>query len=297
MTDWKGKSKGTPFGYKIFIFLINNFGLGSAYFILRFVALYFFLFSVHDRKITFWYFSNIHKFGYWKSLWHCYKNFYAVGLVLLDKAYFFSGSNKQFSFIFEGENHLFDLAKNGKGGIIVGAHIGNWEIAGQLMDRIDSKVNIVMKIGERQEIREVMEKIQVNKKMNIIDISDDFSYLIEIKKALDNNEFVIMHGDRFTDKSNAIEMEFMNRTAFFPTGPFYLATKFKKPIIFAFAMKESAKRYHFYASKPIYNDDYLDKNKTRIRQKKLLQKYIDELEIMIKTYPDQWFNFYRFWTK
>ena len=39
--EWKGKSRGTVLGYKIFIFCIKKLGLPSAYFVLYFVAAYF----------------------------------------------------------------------------------------------------------------------------------------------------------------------------------------------------------------------------------------------------------------
>ena len=37
MSQWEGKSKGTPTGYRIFVFLIKMFGLRAAYFVLYFV--------------------------------------------------------------------------------------------------------------------------------------------------------------------------------------------------------------------------------------------------------------------
>jgi len=44
MAQWDGKSKGTVLGYKIFFFFIKKAGIKAAYFILYFVASYYFLF-------------------------------------------------------------------------------------------------------------------------------------------------------------------------------------------------------------------------------------------------------------
>jgi predicted LPLAT superfamily acyltransferase len=295
MSDWEGKSKGNATGYKIFIALINFFGLGAAYFVLYFVALYFFLFSLKSKRHIQWYFKNIHHFGYWKTQIYTFKNFYAIGVSILDKVALLSGNNPKFSFDFDGEEYFHQLAKEGSGGIIVGAHIGNWEIAGQLMRRIDIRVNIVMKLNEDEAIKEVIEKSAHLKQMNIINIADDFSYLIEIKKALDNNEFVILHGDRFVDDSNIAALDFMGHKANFPMGPFLLALKFRKPITFAFAMKESRKHYHFFATKPIYNPKRTDPKDLNDKTIELMNKYIAALEPMIEKYPEQWFNYYKFW--
>lgn len=295
MSEWEGKSKGNAIGYKIFIFIIKNLGLTFSYIILRFVALYFYFFSIKEKKEIKWYFKEIHKFGSLKSNIYIYKSFYAIGVSLLDKIGLLSNSIPDFSINHDGEKYLHELAESNQGGIIVGAHIGNWEIAGQLMKRVNVKVNIVMKLNEHEAIDSVMKSSTDSHSFNIINISDDFSYLIEIKKALDNNEFIILHGDRFVDESNVVEMDFMEKKALFPKGPFLLSIKFRKPIVFAFAMKESRKHYHFYASKPIYNNKRVNpvdvENKTIL----LVEQYIKNLEPLLVKHPEQWFNFYKFW--
>lgn len=44
MSSWHGKSKGTPLGYRIFVWVLKNFGVLPAYFLLRFVVVYYFFF-------------------------------------------------------------------------------------------------------------------------------------------------------------------------------------------------------------------------------------------------------------
>ena len=294
MAEWKGESRGNAFGYQIFIFTIKKIGLIPAYIILRFVALYFYFFSKEEKKHIKWYYKNIHKYDRAKSNLYIYKSFYAIGVSILDKLSFLSGGSN-FSVDHDGEESLHELALKKEGGIIVGAHIGSWEIAGQLMERIDIKVNIVMKLNENEGISNAIKETTKSKSFNIINIQDDFSYLIEIKKALDNNEFVILHGDRFVDEANIMEMDFMGKKAFFPKGPFILALKFRKPIVFAFALKEQTKHYHFYASKPIYNTIRTTSKDLDYKVSILLKEYINNLEPLVYKHPEQWFNFYNFW--
>ena len=96
--------------------------------------------------------------------------------------------------------------------------------------------------------------------------------------------------------SKTISTVFLGKEAEFPAGPFYLATKFNVPVSFVFAMKERKYHYHFFASKPesFYHPQLNLKNRENdIR--KLLSNYISAIEIQVKKYPSQWFNFYRFW--
>jgi hypothetical protein len=57
MAKWEGKSKGTVLGHKIFVFILNHLGLKPAYIVLRFVALYYFLFARKSNRFSFLLFS------------------------------------------------------------------------------------------------------------------------------------------------------------------------------------------------------------------------------------------------
>jgi hypothetical protein len=50
---WDGQSQAKVLGFKIFVFILNTFGLNPAYFVLRFVSFYYFLFfktkQIHKR--------------------------------------------------------------------------------------------------------------------------------------------------------------------------------------------------------------------------------------------------------
>lgn len=45
MKKWDGKSRGNVVGYKIFVFIMKKLGLSPAYFLLIFIAGYYFIFT------------------------------------------------------------------------------------------------------------------------------------------------------------------------------------------------------------------------------------------------------------
>ena len=71
--------------------------------------------------------------------------------------------------------------------------------------------------------------------------------------------------------------------------PFVLASTFKVPVSFVFAMKEGLKHYHFFASP----------GKTYTQGKadipNMVNDYCFRMEVMIKRYPLQWHNYFPFW--
>ncbi|HEV7230628.1 MAG TPA: lipid A biosynthesis acyltransferase [Bacteroidia bacterium] len=293
--EWQGKTRGGVLGHRIFVFILKHAGLSVAYFFLRFVAFYF-LISSRSTPIVYRYFRGIHGYGKWKSIRSTYLNYFVFGQTLLDKVALLSGAYTGFKVDHEGGDYLSDVASLGRGGILISGHIGNWEIAGQLLNRLKTGFHILMFENEHRNLGHYMQKVMQEKSFHVIAIREgEMSHLIELHKAFRNNELVVMHGDRFREGNKTLEAEFMGRKALFPAGPFILAAKFGVPLVIVFAVKEKQTRYHFFAIPPVEVKRARTETETDETVRFLLQKYVTELEKMVKAYPLQWFNYYDFW--
>ena len=106
---------------------------------------------------------------------------------------------------------------------------------------------------------------------------------------------LVMHGDRFVEGAQTREKLFLGQKAEFPTGPFYLAARFGVPVMFLFAVKSNTFQYDFFAFEPIRVSRKRDTEEIGKTIDELMDRYLEKCEMMIKRYPDQWFNFYQFW--
>lgn len=295
MTQWSGKTRGGVAGYRIFIFIIKYPGIRFAYGVLRLVALYFLV--VSHKKPTIYYFRQILGYSRFKTFISLYKNYCLLGEMLIDKMAVMTGCKVKFSYTFEGEEYLHQMAAQGKGGLLIGAHMGNWEMAGQMLERVSATINIVMLEAEHQRIEQYLKQVLVNKQLNIIPIKEDTSHLTRIKEAFERNEMVAIHGDRFLEGASTTLVDFMGQPALFPTGPFYMATKFGVPVSYVVTVKDSRKHYHFYAT-PGKILPYPSRLATRKKELQLIvQEYAAVIEKRLRQYPLQWFNYYQFWEK
>jgi predicted LPLAT superfamily acyltransferase len=298
MARWEGKTRGGVLGHRIFVFLLKHFSLSSVYIVLRFVVLYYFFTTPKGFRAINKYYREIHKFSAFRSFFKVYRNFYLFGQILLDKTIVLSGMSNKFTYNFDGEDYLREIADDGKGGLMIGAHMGSWDMAGFLLKRLNHKVNIIFYDAEHRNIKEFMAQTyggnEVDENVNFITIKDDISHLIEMRNALKKGELLTVMGDRYVENHKNFRFNFMGREASFPAGPFYIATRFDIPVTFAFTMKEKKNHYHFYASKPKYYKNIsgtgIEDNDMQI----LIKDYIESLEYFVKKYPDQWFNFYDF---
>ncbi len=291
MSSWQGKSKGTPLGYRIFVWILKHFGVSPAYFLLRFVVLYYFLFSWKASGHIYRLYRHKLGFGRLKSLRYLYRNYYLLGQGLIDKVVMMAGIPNAFSFDFDGEENLRDIARRKKGGILLSAHIGNWDVAGHLFTRLETAINIVMYDGEHEKIKQYLESVTGKRTMNIILIKEDLSHIYAISEAFVRNELVCMHADRFVEGNKTLSADFLGQPARFPMGPFLLAAKFKVPVSFVFAVKENHSHYHFFASPA---KEYTEADK-QAGMRSMLDDYVQEMEQKIRNYPEHWFNYYDFW--
>jgi predicted LPLAT superfamily acyltransferase len=292
MSNWNGRSIGSSIGYMIFIFVIQYIGLWFAYFILLFVTLYYCLFSITSSQNIYSFYKTRLSYSKFKSITSVYRNYYNFGQTLIDRIASLSGKYN-FEIEFEGEKYLHELAKNGQGGFMFGAHIGNWEIASHYLKRIPTTFAIVIYENEKVNIKKQIEKVGINQSVKFIYIKNDLSHIFEIAESLSHNQIICMHADRYVDGVKTISSELFGALANFPIGPWILASKFKVPVTFVFGMKESYKKYHFYASTPkIY---CWEKNNIETGIKNSIAEYTLQIESKIKKYPYQWFNFFNFW--
>ena len=287
-TEWKGKSRGSVLGYKIFVFCIKNLGVRSAYFILYFVAAYFCLFAKQSTKSSYYYYRKRRKYSALKSYLYVYKGYYKFGQTIIDKIAISSGLRNAFTYNFDGIEQLKELLNQKKGGILISAHVGNFEIAQHFLNELDESpaISLLTTDFEHKEIKEYLESVTVKSNINFIIIKNDLSHIFEINAALSRNELICITGDRYVEGAKFLTADLLGKEAKFPAGPFLIASRLKVPVVFVYVMKETTKHYHLYArTAEVKHRD----------AKGLLKKYTKNVEWILEKYPLQWFNYFDFW--
>lgn len=292
MPSWEGRSKANTTGYKIFVWLLQYGGIKSAYALLHFVTVYYRLFVPSaTRPLQYLYHQRL---GY--SLLETRKlvkrNLLVFGQTLIDKIIILAGLKHPLTFEHEGIEYIEEMVAAGKGGILLSAHLGNWEAAGHLLKRVNTTINIVMYDGEDEQIKNYMQQFDEKRSFNLILIKDDLSHIYEMSAALARNELICLHGDRFRPGNRTIEHKFLGEVADFPVGPFILGSKLKAPVCFVFAFKETNFHYHFIAWKAKVYD-----GAGKAGMQEMLDDFIEVLEEQLKLHPEQWFNYYDFWKR
>lgn len=281
--QWSGRSRGGSFGYAFFVLLIRGLGVWGAYAFLAFVALYFIPFAPKATAAIWRYSRRILGYGVIKSTFKLYQHYYTFGQTLIDKIAIVNGMSDRYKFEFENYDKFLKLLDSGSV-VMIGGHVGCWEIGAEFFGDYAHRLNVVMFDGEYDKIKDKVDTSKFGYKIIPIN-GGGIESLLRIKQAIDAKEYICFQGDRYVEGANSCSVKFMGCDAKFPVGPTLVASKFKTPVIFYFAMRESGCRYRF-----IFKT--LDGGRS---QNEILESYLETFECVVKRYPQQWFNFFDLW--
>ena len=288
--EWAGTTYGNEWMHKWLIRMLRYIDVRILY---LFVALFIIpvcLVLNPSRGIAYRYFRQRIGYGRMKSAWKTYVNHCLFGQVVVDKFAMYAG--KKFVVEIENYNEFIDRAARKEEGFVqLSAHIGNYEIAGYTLAVEGKRFNALVFAGEKASVMRNRSKMFTGTNISMIAIQPDMSHLFEIDKALTDGGIVSMPADRINGSKKCIELDFLGAKPKFPLGPFSVATMRGLDVLAVNVMKDSLTSYKIYVTPLLY-----DKGATRQEQiKQLSEAYVAELEKRVRQYPEQWYNYFKFW--
>ena len=287
--EWIGTTYGNGWMHRHLILLLRYIDVRVLYvFSYLFVIPVCLVFNA-SRKTAYHYFHRILGMGKCRSAWLTYVNHCRFAEVVIDKFAMYAG--RRFKVDVDGLEHFNALAAGEEGFIHLSSHIGNYEIAGYTLCSEKKTINPVVYAGEKASVMANRNNMFLKTNIRMILMRADMGHLFEIDRALSEGEIVSFPTDRSNGSSKVIEHTFLGRTACFPQGPFSVATMRGLNVLAVNVMKERWTSYHIYVT-PLDYDRSLPR-KQQIAQ--LADAYVNELELRVKQYPTQWYNFFEFW--
>ncbi len=296
---------GHASGIKALLWVYHLLGETILNIILVPVISYYFLTNSQARRASLEYLNRVYKAGskhkdFIKKpgLKESYKHFLNFGFAAVDKFSFWLGHRKREDLIFENyESTINKIAKQGRGAVILSAHLGNIDTIRGLANDY-SKVNALVFSENALKFSNVLKSINSRVSERLIYINEiNVSTAIMLQDKIDNGEILVILADRTTINSarKVSYSKFLGEDAAFGQGPFILAGLLKCPVYLMFCLREK-NTYH------VYIEDFVDripldrKNREKILLE-IIHKYAGRLEHFCLKYPYQWYNFFDFWYK
>jgi len=290
---WTGKSRGGVVGHWFFFQLTRSFGGSVAQWALYPVALYFVLTARTARNASRQFLDRALGPTHWIGHWvRAYRHFLAFARTLVDRALLATRGPTVFRYQAHGLEFIRTAAAEGRGAILLTAHLGNWELAAGMLEGLESKLAIVAFQGEHERLARFLERAQ-GPRPRIIQVGTDLLASLEILQCLRKGMLVALQGDRPLD-DHVVKLPFLGREAPFPVGPFLLAAVSGAPLIATFSVQIAPAQYRFFAQAPMRFSFAPGQSRDAMLRTWALE-YVRLLESVARDNPYQWFNFYDFW--
>jgi predicted LPLAT superfamily acyltransferase len=195
-----------------------------------------------------------------------------------------------------GNEHLLELHRQGRGALLLGAHLGSFESL-RAMSRIeDVPVYMAMHLDNARRLVGYLRRVDPDFSRCIVPIDPaDPSFVFRLKELVDGGALVAVLADRVGFGERSVEVEFLGASALFPSGPYALASVLGCPVFMVWGLYRSPRRYDP-TCVPFADEVKLPRGQREEAARELAQRYARRLEELCRQAPYNWFNFYDFWS-
>lgn len=288
---WTGRMRGGRLGNALLAAIIRSPLYWLTPPILFFVSFYFIFASPAGTRASFELADRLGRGGnLWRRFLFLWRHNYVFGTLLVDRLAIVSGKADRYRFE-RPDPSLVAPLEAGSGMIFLTAHLGSWDVMGQmLVVKRSIPVNLVMHVGLQPELRAMLER---GRQFKVIETDGSPATAAALLDALGEGEMVAMMGDRL-QAGEGIDVDLLGARVRIPVGPFALAAISRAPLVHAFAVRVGARRYRFIAN-PVGELRYTDRRRKDEDHRRWAQAYASQLEQLLREYPFQWGNFYSVW--
>jgi predicted LPLAT superfamily acyltransferase len=284
--------RGTPASLRLIAWIAVRIGRWTTRLLLYPITLYFVISAREARRVSYEYLRRVH--GHPAAWWHVFRHFYCFAATILDRLYLLRGEFEHFDVTLHEKEILLRKIESGKGCILLGSHLGSFEVLRTLgVTQQNFPLKVLMDTAHNQNITRFLDSL--NKKIaSTVIVPDRPDTLLRVKESLDAGFLVGILGDRVTSGDKTTQCQFLGAPATFPAGPILLAAIMHCPVVLFFGLYRGGKRYE------IYFEDFaeeitLQRDRRTEDVQQWMQRYAERLEYYARLAPYNWFNFYSLW--
>lgn len=302
MTHWAQiEERGIIWGMRILLQIYLRLGRRTLQVFLFPVVSYYWLINRSGRSASLRYLRKVSAYlpngairtGYSGS----YLHFISFANAIIDKLAAWSGAITLQNVDYEGREHIQRHLNAGDGLLLLGSHLGNLEV-GRVIAYLGKKatVNVLVHTRHAEKFNTLLNRYAEAGRINLLQVTEiNAATAMLLQDKIEAGELVVIAADRtpVNGRNRVVPAQFLGATAYFPQGPFVLASLLKCPVYTLFCLK-SRERHRIIFER--FADTLVLPRKRRVDALQgYVQAYADRLQRYCLQEPLQWFNFYDFW--
>ncbi len=302
MRQWAQiEERGIVWGMQALLKIYLWFGRGVLQVFLYPVVSYYWLLNRNGRRASQDYLQRVAAYlpanTVRTGLYGSYLHFIGFANAIIDKLAAWSGAITLEDVEHHGREAIQRHTAQGQGLLILGSHLGNLEV-GRVIAYLGKRVtvNVLVHTKHAEKFNSLLNRYAEAGHMNLLQVTEiNSATAMLLQDKIDAGELVVIAADRtpVSGLGRVSRALFLGDGAWFPQGPFILASLLKCPVYTLFCLKRRDKHV-------IYFDHFCDRVVLPRKQREAaLERYAQDFADRLQAYclqePLQWFNFYDFW--
>jgi lauroyl/myristoyl acyltransferase len=227
---------------------------------------------------------SFHLYCVWKQ-YHNFTNVYTIRFVAKWK--------DEVEFTMEGWEYLDEAVRKKTGAIIVMSHIGNWDLAAEMLNRKGLPIMLYLGAKHKEQVERIQKDKLAQSGIKIVATSEKESSpfaLLEGINFLREGGIVSMTGDRLWGDQRSVKVNFLGHEVQLPDAPHLFALISGAPLMTFFVNQKAPGKYHIAVSRgrQVLAASRQDRANAVLAS---AQAYAGELEQMARQHPFEWHHF------
>jgi predicted LPLAT superfamily acyltransferase len=256
------------------------------------IAIYFFLFAPTARCHSRRYLRLA--LGRPPSAADRFRQILSFATTIHDRVYLINARFDLFDITIEGESLMRAQSDSGRGAVLIGAHIGSFEVMHSLGRRQRGlQVAMAMYEDNARKINATLAAINPRLMTDIIPLGQ-IDAMLNIAERLDRGAFIGILGDRTLGSEPVQEVTLLGERAYLPVGPMRAAAILRCPVFFMAGLYRGKNTYHVVFEK-IADFSATSAGCRQAAMAAAIDRYAAVLDKYCRSDPYNWFNFHDFW--
>jgi predicted LPLAT superfamily acyltransferase len=304
-SDWSRiAERGSALGIRMSLWWYRIFGRLLTVPVAYLVVTYFFLTDAPGRRASLAYLRRVYanpagraSLGRAPGVLAGFRHYRTFALAIVDRFSVWCDGPERFEFDTRGGELIDRYVNQGRGVLILSAHLGNFDALRRLAERTGEVVNVLMYTDNAKRINDLFSEVspEIRDRMIVVDPTSVHS-VFAIRERLRAGEHVAILADRneLGDRARSVPVQLLGGEVRFPQAPVELAGLLGCPVVLLVALREGSGRYRVFIES-LAERVKLPRRGREVVATELMAAFAKRLEYYCCQRPYQWFNFYDYW--
>ena len=229
---------------------------------------------------------------------HWLRHLMSFAETLLDKLLATSGRYAFARVRIEGQEQVDALVAQGRGALLVTAHVGCLELCQALAARMPRlRLTVLVHTRHAERFNAILRRLNPDSRVELLQVTEvSAATAVELEKRVRAGEFVAIAGDRVpVDQGRTATVPFLGAPAAFPVGAYVLASLLACPLLMLGCVRAGAG--HVVRFEQLAERLALPRDGREQALQQHAAQFARRLEALLVRAPYDWFNFFPFWSQ